>query len=204
MPRWAIAAAGSLVFVLVAAQLVIPGLAEREVEQRLTDGGGEAEVTLGAVPAARLLFSDGERFEVTARDLNLDIDEELDVFDRLDGFGRVEISIEDFRAGPFSLARFELTRAPLSPYRLVSSGHTTPAALIDYGVDALNLPGGPLAGLALETVLQDTGVEIPVELDMTLASEGGRVEVLEGETTIAGLPAGPLAELISASIVSLL
>lgn len=202
MPRWGIVAAAAVVVALAATQVLIPNLAEREVEQRLTEGGGEAQVTLGAVPAARLLFGDGERFEVTAHDLSLDIDNDLDVFDRLDGFGRVAISIEDFRAGPFALDHFELTRSPVTPYRLVSSGHTTPDALIDYGVDALNLPGGPFAGLALETLFDDTGVEIPLELDMTLASNDGQVEVLEGETTIAGLPAGPFAELISASIVS--
>ena len=58
---------------------------------------------LGAFPAVRLLFSDGERFEVDARDLDLDLDEEAEVFDRLDGFSIVDVSIEDSVAGPFEL-----------------------------------------------------------------------------------------------------
>ncbi len=201
MNRWGIVAAGTVVFVVVAAQLLIPNLAEREVEQRLTESGGQAQVTLGAIPAARLLFGDGERFEVVARDLALDLDEEPAVFERLDGFGVVDIAIDDFRAGPFSLERFSLTRSDLEPYRLVSSGHTSPAALLDYGMEALNLPGGPLAGLALDTLFGDGAVDVPVELDMTLASDDGRVEVLSGETTVAGLPAGPFAEMITSAIV---
>ena len=201
MPRWAIIAAGIAVFALVATQLLIPSLAEREVEERLTAGGGEAEVTLGAVPAARLLFGDGERFEVEARELQLDLDDELEVFDRLDGFGAVEIAIDDFRAGPFALDTFELTRSDPEPYRLVSSGHTTPGALVDAGLDAFNLPGGPLADVALD-LFGGSDIDIPLELDMTLASEDGRVAVLDGDTTVAGLPAGPFAELIASAIVA--
>jgi hypothetical protein len=86
VPRWGIIIAGVAVFVLVASQVLIPGLGERRVEDRLTEGGGSAEVTLGAFPAARLLFSDGERFEVDARDLELDLEEEVEVFDSHDGF----------------------------------------------------------------------------------------------------------------------
>ena len=37
------------------------------MEDRLTAGGGSADVTLGSFPAVRLLFSDGERFEVDAQ-----------------------------------------------------------------------------------------------------------------------------------------
>ena len=202
MPRWWIVVAGIAVFALVATQLLIPSLAEREVEERLTERGGEAEVNVGAIPAARILFGDGERFEVEARELELELDDDYRVFDRIDGFGEVAITIDDFRAGPFALDTFELTRSGGAPYRLSSSGQTTAAALVDYGIEALNLPGGPLAGLAAETLFGETGAEIPLELEMTLASDDGRVRVLEGETTVAGIPAGPFAELISASIVS--
>jgi len=201
MPRWGIVVGGIAVFLLVASQLLIPNLAERQVESRLTEGGGRAQVTLGAVPAARLLFGDGERFEVAASGLNLDLDDELEVFNRLDGFGTVEIDIQDFRAGPFTLDRFELTRTSVGPYRLVSSGHASPGALVELGFDTLNLPGGPLAETAIE-IFGAEDFEIPLELDMTLASEDGGVEVLEGETTVAGLPAGPLAEMITSAIVT--
>src|SRR5215208_6940700 len=107
---WGLTVAGIVVFLLVAGQILIPDIGERRVQERLTEGGGTADVTLGAVPAARLLFSDGERFEVTARDLDLDVDPDDRVFDNLDGFSIVDVSIADSHAGPFELASFELQR----------------------------------------------------------------------------------------------
>jgi hypothetical protein len=192
---------GSVVlFVLVASQLLLPSFAERRVEDRLLEGGGSAEVTLGAVPALRLLFSDGERFEIDAEGLDLDLDERIEVFDRLDGFNIVGITIDDSRAGPFELEHFSLTRDAPAPYSMTSSGHTTAAALADFGADSLGLPGGPLAGMALGTLFGSGA--IPIELDVRLASEGGEVEVVEGDATVAGIPAGPVADIITSAIVS--
>ena len=74
MTRWGIVAAAAVVFCAVASQIVLPELGERRVESRLTENGGTAEVKLGAVPAVRLLFGDGERFEVRAREIDLDLD----------------------------------------------------------------------------------------------------------------------------------
>src|SRR5688572_23312556 len=103
MTRWGIVLAAAVVFCAVASQLLVPALGEREVEARLTENGGDAEVKLGAVPALRLLFDDGERFEVNASELELDLDERERVFDRLDGFSVVEITIADSLAGPIEL-----------------------------------------------------------------------------------------------------
>jgi len=199
--RWGLAAAGAVVFVLVAAQILIPSLGERKVENRLTEGGGEAEVTLGAFPAERLLFGDGERFEVDARDLDLGLDRDERVFERLDGFSIVRVSIADSTAGPFELSSFELSRDGDGPYRLTTDATTTPTALVDYGVEGLDLPGGGLADQVLGLFGIDTNVTVPVKLDMQLDSEDGRVRVVSGGGTVAGLPTGSLAELLTAAIV---
>jgi hypothetical protein len=202
MPRWGIIVAAVVVFVLVGSQILIPSLGERRVENRLTEGGGSAEVTLGAFPAARLLFSDGERFEVEGRDLDLELDEEVRVFDRLDGFSNVEVAIDDSIAGPFELESFRLTRDGDAPYRLVSSGATTPGGLAEAGLETVDLPGESLADLFFEEFLGDAeDTQVPVELDMELTSEDGRVRVVAGGGTIAGVETGPLAELITAAIV---
>jgi hypothetical protein len=191
-----------VVFILVASQVLIPSLGERRVENRLTEGGGSAEVTLGAFPAARLLFSDGERFEVEARELDLDLDEEVRVFDRLDGFSLVDLSIENSIAGPFELESFRLTRDGDGPYRLVSSGATTPGGLAQAGLESLELPGESLADLFFDQFLGDAGdAPLPVELDLELTSDDGRVQVVSGGGTVAGFETGPLAELITAAIV---
>jgi len=202
MPRWAISLLGIAVAALVASQLLIPGIGEDRIGDRLTAGGGSAEVDLAAFPALRLLFSDGDRLEVRARDLELEVDEETEVLDRLDGFDSVDVSVADSSAGPFELESFALTRADGDPYRLVSSGRTSAQALADYGFETLGLPGGGLADLFLDRVLGDQGeAAVPVELDMQLASDDGRLRVVSGGGTIAGIDAGPIAELLTAAIV---
>ena len=200
--RWALIAAGVVVFVAVASQLLIPELGERQVEDRLTAGGGSAEVTIGAFPAARLLFSDGERFEVRAHDLNLDLDQ-LDhgVFDRLDGFGIVDVAIANFSAGPFDLDSFTLTREGDGPYRLVSHGSASPTALAKYGFDRVQLPGEGLIDALLNPFLSEVDTPVPLDLDMELSSDGGRVRVVDGGGSVAGYSMGPLAELLTSAIV---
>ena len=48
-------------------------MAEHRIEDRLTDGGGTADVSLDAFPAARLLFGDGTKLSVTGSGLDLDL-----------------------------------------------------------------------------------------------------------------------------------
>ena len=202
MPRWLIVAALGLAVALATSQLLLPSIAEREVEERLTEGGGSAQVTMSAVPAVRLLFTDGKRFEIEASDLTLDLDEDLDAFERLDGFEEVAISIHDSSAGPFELEAFELAREGAGAYSMTSSGHASAAALADFGADSLGIPGGPVAGMAAQALLGEAGEHVPIELDMRLASAEGTVEVVEGDATVAGFPAGPIAEIIASSIAS--
>jgi hypothetical protein len=199
--KWGLTVAGIVVFLLVAGQILIPDIGERQVEDRLTEGGGTADVTLGAVPAARLLFSDGERFEVTARDLDLELDRDERVFDNLDGFSIVDVSIANSHAGPFDLTSFVLQRDGDAPYRLVATGTTSPDELVDYGVEDFSLPGGSFFDTALDLLGIDTDVTVPIDLDMELTSDDGRIRVVEGGGEIAGLPTGPLAELLTSAIV---
>jgi hypothetical protein len=193
--------AGTVVFVLVGSQVLIPGIAAHEVENRLTERGGSAEVSVGAIPALRLLFGDGERLEIDGRDLDLPLEQNLRVFDKLDGFGIVDVAIANSKAGPFDLDNLTLTRTSSGPYHLVTRGQTTAADLVDYGIGGVTLPGESLFDAVLGVVFGPTDTSIPVSLDMQLASDDGRVRVLSGDATIAGLPAGPLAELITSAIV---
>jgi hypothetical protein len=147
--RWGMIAAGVVVFALVASQILVPAIGERKVVDRLTENGGSADVTLGAVPALRLVWGDGERFAVSARDLDLDLDEPVDVFDRLDGFSIVDVSISSSKAGPVDLESFRLTRDAPAPYHLVSTGTTSAERLVDYGLGGIEVPGETL----LDTIL---------------------------------------------------
>lgn len=200
MPRWAIALIAAILVLLVAGQLLVPGIAERDVEDRLTEGGGTASVSLSAFPAVRLLFDDGSRFEARGHDLDLDLDQRVDALERLDGFTEVDVLIDDLVAGPLEVSTFQLTRDGSEPYRLVSSAQASPAALVDLGADALGIPGGALFGGIAGQALGDA--PLPIELDMELVSGDDGVEVTSGAGTVAGIPTGPIGELITAAIVS--
>jgi hypothetical protein len=200
MRRWPIALALLLLALAVASQLLLPGIAENDVEDRLTERGGQAQVSVSAVPAARLLFDDGERFEVRASALDLDLDQRTQVMDRLDGFSEVDIAIDDSVAGPLEIESFELTRDASGPYRLVSSSRASPAELVDFGADELGLPGGGILGGLAGQALGHR--ELPLDLDMELISNDGAIEVVSGGGTVAGIPTGPLGEVITEAIVS--
>jgi hypothetical protein len=200
VPRWAIPLIAAVLVLLVAGQLLVPGIAERDVEDRLTEGGGTASVSLSAFPAVRLLFDDGSRFEARGHDLDLDLDQRVDALERLDGFTEVDVLIDDLVAGPLEVSTFQLTRDGSEPYRLVSSAQASPAALVDLGADALGIPGGALFGGIAGQALGDA--PLPIELDMELVSGDDGVEVTSGAGTVAGIPTGPIGELITAAIVS--
>jgi hypothetical protein len=193
-----------LLALLGISQLVIPPIAEHRVEDQLTAAGGTADVSMSAFPAARLLFGGGSRITVTGSSLDLTAESESgDVFSKLDGYDRVDANLESFRAGPFELGGFELTRsAPAAPYHLVARGRTTPTDLASYGTSKLGLPAVPLLSYLGNQVLGRSNDFIPIRLDMNLESDGGRIVVTRGGGTVAGIPTGPLAELVT-SIVAL-
>lgn len=200
MPRWLLVVALALLALAAASQLVIPPIAEHRIENRLTDSGGSANASLAAFPAARLLFGDGKRISISGTGLDLDLEQRTDVFDKLDGFDRVDVNLTEFHAGPFAVASFALTRpAPSAPYHLVSSSRTTPGDLAEYGAGQLGLPGGPLLRFFTEQALGGNR-PVPIHVDMELRSDGGRVVVVSGGGTVAGYPTGPLAELITSTI----
>jgi hypothetical protein len=189
-----------LVAVLVTAQFALPPLAENRVEDRLTEGGGTADVSIDALPAALLLLGDGDEIEVSGSELDLDLEEDPEVLEPLDGFDRVDVSLENFRAGPFDVAGFDLSRDGSAPYSLVSTATTTAAELAAYGADRLGIAGGPLLEFFAAGV-DAAQRPIPIELDLEMESDDGRVRVVSGGGTVAGYPTGPLAELITSAIV---
>ena len=200
--RIAAFAGAALVLLLALTQLFLPGIGEGAIEDRLTENGGVAEVSLSAVPAVRLLWGDGDRVAIAGSGLDLDLELADDpvVFDDLDRFGEVEVVISDTDAGPFRIESFVLARDGDGPYSLESRSTTSAADLARFGVQSAELPGSGIVG----AILNLTGVggqDLPVDLDMKLESNDGRIRVIEGGGEIAGVPTGPLAELITAAII---
>jgi hypothetical protein len=191
---------GILVVLAIASQLAVPPLAERQIENRLTDGGGSASAHVSAFPAARLLFDDGDDITVSGSDLSLEIGQETDVMGRLDGFDSVDVRLSDSLAGPFRLRECDLARPDSgADYSFNCRGSTTPGDLAGFGADQLGLIGGPLLDLFTGQALGHR--PIPFDLRMGFQSDDGRIVVVSGGGTVAGYPAGPLAELITATIV---
>lgn len=220
------------VFALAAAQVLIPPIGESKVESRLTAGGGAAEVTLSALPAVRLLFAEGERIEVEASDLELGLEPPSEpapvepeaesepeqpspvsgpamrrpssgVFDQLDGFTTVDISIADSAAGPVALESFTLTRHGEGPYRIVSRGTASPTALARYGLGGYVLPGEGVVDVLLSPLLDSFVPPVPVDIDLELVSDDDGVRVVAGQGRIAGVPVARLTDMIAAAIVDL-
>jgi|GEM_PF-1120101 hypothetical protein len=192
--------AGAIVLLLVVSQLALPGLGESAIEDRLTENGGTAEVSLSALPAARLLWGSGDRITVSATGIELDPTDQRRVFQNLDRFGAVEITVVGATAGPIKLDSFTLTREGDAPYALRADGSASVADLARFGIDRAGLPGSDIVGGILDFT-GIAGADVPIELDMKLASDDGRIRVLDGDGTIAGLPTGPLAELLTSAIV---
>src|SRR5215210_4598577 len=84
MPRVVVLILGVLAVLLVASQLALPAIAEHQAQGRLEEGGGRADVEVKSLPALRLLFGDGDRFEAVGRGLRLDVNRRGGDFDRLD------------------------------------------------------------------------------------------------------------------------
>jgi hypothetical protein len=187
--------------VSLAAQLLIPGLAERRVADRLETGGGEADVSLTAFPAVRLLFGDGDSLSVKARRLRLDVGHERRLLHGLDGFDKVRVRLRDTELGPLELRSFVLDRPDDGrDYTVRLAGKTSPRALARFlGGRAGGSIGGQLGDLAGGLL----GGSLPLALDLhaKVRSQDGEPEVEDTSGTVAGLPAGPLVQLTLAAVL---
>lgn len=172
MRRLLAAAAGLVILVLVVPQLLLPGIVAERIEDRLTRNGGSAEVSLRSFPALRLLFTDGSRLQARGRDLTLDLAAEDE-----DVFDRLD--------------GFSTVEIVMSDLRV---------GAIDVRAFSLRRDGSdPYRLRALASTL---GGAIPIRLDMELASDGGAVDVVSGGSTVAGLPTGPLGEILAEAVLA--
>jgi hypothetical protein len=202
--RFLYALLAAVVLVLVVAQIALPPIASDRIVSRLTERGGRATASVSAFPAIRLLFGSGDQLSAYGSGLDLSLESPTgQSFQRLDQFGDVSVHVTDSTAGPFHVGDFVLTRSSPDPYHLVATASATPHALLAYGADQLGFFGGLALQFGGDQLLGgDAGTTIPIKLDMSLASVGGRVVVAGGGSTVGGIPTGPLGAAITSAIAN--
>jgi hypothetical protein len=194
MRRVLIVGAGTAVVLLVLSQLLLPGFLQGEIEDRLTEDGGTADVTLKALPAVTLLAASGSEARLRGSGLTLDLDLAGEKpLDELDGFDKVDADVRSSQAGPFNVDKLVLRRAGRDdPYTTRLDATVTGRDLATFAGSSVAGPLGSLiAGLAAGAV-DVSDAPIPIHLNATIESDGGEPRVESADGTIAGLPAGPL------------
>jgi hypothetical protein len=195
MRRIATVIAAVVVLLAVVSQLVLPPLAERSARNRLTRDGGSAEVSVSAFPALRLLFGHGDSLRIEGERLRLPTEGTGDL-GKLDKFAEVHIHLRDVTAGPLAVRSMQLDRADgAEAYTARLSGRTTSGELGAFlGSRAGGVFGGVIGGLA------GGNAPLPLELRASVTSTG--VEAASG--TVAGVPAGPVIQLVLDAVLQTL
>lgn len=205
MRRFAIRLGGLLLALLVVSQFAIPPYLEHRAANRLTDHGGSADVQMSSIPALRLLFGHGDGLRVSARGLSVDLEPgQADVFKQLDDFDDVTVAVTDSRAGPFRIGSFGIRRSADHTYAMTVTGDGTAGDVARYAGGRLGGGfGQALAGLAAGA-LGDAGRPIPFDATMQVQTGAGTPEATDVTGEVAGLPAGPLAQIVANALLSAL
>jgi hypothetical protein len=194
-----------LVALLLILQFALPPYLESRVEDRLTDHGGSADVQMSAIPAVRLLFGNGKDLSIRASGLSVDLDQrQKDVFKRLDDFDDVTVAVSDSHAGPFTVRSFWIRGTGDNTYDVIVSGDGSAGDVARYA--GSRLAGGfgqALAGLAAGA-LGNADRPIPFDARMKVDTGGGKVTAEDVVGQVAGLPAGPLAQIVANALLSAL
>ena len=203
MQRMTILTVAILILLAAAIQLALPPILEGQAEKQLTKHGGHASVELKALPSPRLLFKEGSSLTIRASGLVTPPADPTSkgTLSDLDGFDKVDIQVVGMHVGPLTIARLTLTRQDADePYSARVQATTTAAAVATFAGGQIGGGlGGFLGGLAGST-MPGAGVEIPIDLDATLRSEDGAVRTTGVNGSVAGLPAGPFVEAITAAL----
>jgi hypothetical protein len=193
-----------LALVVLVTQFALLPYLEHRVEDRLEEGGGAAEVEIDAFPALGLLAGRGDTFRARGSGLRFDTDDRREnPFERLDGFKSVDMQFRDLEAGPLRIDRFLLTRSNRNdPYKLEVSATTTPRELsAELGGAAAGTLGGLIGSITSGLLPGGGALPLPLELDATVDSREGKPNVTSARGSIAGVPSGPLTEIVLATVL---
>jgi hypothetical protein len=194
--------AGFVVLVGLVTHFALPPYLAGRVEERLEEHGGRADVELEAIPALRLLAGHGDRIEVRGSGLEVDFDDpDSDVFDDLNKFDEVDVELSEVTAGPFETETFTLRGTGDHTYVIDLDATASIQDLAELAGSRFGPLGELIGGIAGGSV-PFSGAPVPVRLDGVIEAQQGGVEMVEGSGRVAGIPAGPLAELVTNAILS--
>ena len=203
MRRAVIVTVALLAALLVASQFLLPRYLEGRIEERMEKGGGIADASLTAFPALRLLARNGRRIELSGSGLQYDLTQQQRVFEDLDGFDEVSILIEDSRVGPIMLRSLLLERgADDEPYEVELSGTVSGRDLAAYMGERFGGPLGGFIGALGGNAFLLARAPVPFSATAELESEDGRLRATSTQGSVAGFPAGPIAEIVAATVVA--
>ena len=193
-----------MVLVAIGTHFLLPPYLENRVEERLEEHGGRAEVELSAVPAIRLLAGHGDRIEVTGSGLEVDFeDPDEDAFDQLNKFDEVEIELTDVEADPFDVSSFRLEGLGDGRYRIETDATASVQELGRVAGEQF----GPLGGLIGSIVGGSAPLSARRCRSGSTASSRPRTAMSRwcpATQAWPGLPAGPVARLVTNAILSAL
>jgi hypothetical protein len=203
MRRVLLILAAVIVVLIALSQVILPRVVNSRIEDRLTRGGGSADVSVAAVPAVRLLFYEGKHIRVRGRDLDVTLGEGGRNLSDLDGFDEVDVRLSNSRVGPLVMSDFGLQRHNGGPnYQVTLVATASGADLSAYIAGRLGGPLGALFGGTAARAIPDSGRRIPIDAQLVLRTENGSTKVVSGTADVAGIPLGPLAVVVTNTVVS--
>ena len=154
--RWALAAGGVLIVLLAASELLLPGLAERRLRDRLGRYGEVARVEVDAFPALEILASTADRVIVRVDRYGPSPGRLADLLASTEATDELDARASELRSGPLTLRDASLRKE-----------------------------GDRLLGAAVLTET-DIRAALPAAIDVRPVASGGGELVLEGTAVVAG------------------
>lgn len=143
------------VALLMAAQLLLPGLAERRLRDELAAHGEVRSVEVSALPAVRLLFGRADRVEIEMGEVRAGQGELADLLARTADTGELRARVATLRVGPFVArdARLEKRGERLSGSASVTEAELAAALPVEVGLRPVESADGQLVLEATAGVL---------------------------------------------------
>ena len=172
-----------LVLLLVVAQLLLPGFAERRVRDDLSPYGVVERVSISAFPAVQLLWGRADDVTVRMRDYRSGRGRLADFLVRTDATDRLDVGVGSVRVGVLTIRDARLTK---DGDRLAGSARVTDGDLARALPPELEVRpvGGDADALVLEGAAVALGVEVRARA--RLRARAGTV-VVEPEGLLGGL-----------------